>query len=545
MLLAAALAAQQPPKRPAMPDNVLYEPNLDYSSAIGGKLLLDIVRPRDNAGAPHPAVLCIHGGGFRAGTRESYLPLCIRLAQRGYVAATVTYRLAPQFQFPAPLHDVKAAVRYLRANAEKFGIDPDRIGVTGGSAGGELALMLGLTPGVAELEGYGPNLDRSSRVSCVVDYFGPTDFTRSYGHSVDAAQVLPQFLGGDLEHAPAAHRMASPLFWVSPASAPVLAIHGTKDRYVAFEQSTWLIDRMKAAGVEAELVPMEGSDHGFKGDYAERAEKLLMDYFDKHLAPVKEERRILVSNHGAGGEVMELSWPSGRVLWRVPNQHGHDVQGLENGHVLYTIGAAHKVVEMDAQHRPVWEYSEGLSHPLAAERLANGDTVIGDAQLGKVIEVNAAGKVVWQYENPEMANMRMRSVRRTEAGTTLISIERAGKVIEVDRAGKIIWTFEPPAGAKRLPYQAHRLANGHTVVGLADPGEVVEVDAAGRIVRTIAGAKDNVKMGWCSGTQMLPGGGLIVSDYSGKRLIELDAAGAVVHELPTGAWGIASVSLAR
>ncbi len=343
LLGAAFLAAQQPqPKRPVMPDDVIFEPGLEYSPTVGGKLALDIVRPRNNQGVPHPAVLCIHGGGFRAGNRESYLPLCIRLAQHGYVAATVTYRLAPKFQFPAPLHDVKAAVRYLRANAAKFGIDPDRIGVTGGSAGGTLALLLGVTPGIAEFEGYGPNLDQSSSVKCVVDYYGATDFTKSYGHSVDAAEVLPQFLGGDLEHARLAHMKSSPLYWVSPSSAPVLIVHGTKDRYVQFDQSLWLVDRMKAVGVPVELEPMEGSDHGFKGDYLVRADKLLIDYFDKHLAQPKEERRILVSNHGAAGEIMALSWPSGEILWRVPNQHGHDVQGLLGGHVLYTIGAAHK-----------------------------------------------------------------------------------------------------------------------------------------------------------------------------------------------------------
>src|SRR5436305_794266 len=207
MLLAAVLAAQ--PKAPPMPDNVIYEPNIDYAPAVGGKLQMDIVRPRGDSGDGRPTVLCIHGGGFRAGARQSYLPLCIKLAQRGYVAATVSYRLAPKSQFPAPVHDVKAAVRFLRANASKFGIDPERIGVTGGSAGGHLALFLGLTPGVAELEGYGPNLDQSSRVCCVVDYYGPTDFTKSYGKSVDAAEVLPQFLGGDLDHARLAHLKAS------------------------------------------------------------------------------------------------------------------------------------------------------------------------------------------------------------------------------------------------------------------------------------------------------------------------------------------------
>lgn len=537
---AATLAAQAPPP---MPDNVIFEPNLRY--APGPDSGVDVVRPRDNSGAPHPAVLCIHGGGFRAGSKESYLALCIKLAQRGYVAATVNYRLAPKFQFPAQVHDVKAAVRWLRANAAKFHLDESRIGVTGGSAGGTLALFLGLTPGVKELEGYGPNLDQSSSVSAVVDYYGATDFTKSYGKSVDAADVLPQFLGGDLDHARPAHLRASPINWVNPSAAPVLAVHGTVDRYVEYAQSVWLMDRLHAAGVPAELATMEGADHGFKGDVLARADDLLLAYFDKTLAAPKEERKILVSNHGAAGEVMALSWPSGKVLWRVPNDHGHDVQGLPGGHVLYTINPQRKVVEMDAAHKTVWEYgpNEGLQHPISAQRLPNGNTLIGDARLGKVIEVDPSRKIVWQYESPDLGNMRMREARRTPAGTTLIAIEAAGKIIEVDAAGKIVWTFEAEGGGKRLPYLAHRLPNGNTLVSLADPGEVVEVDKAGKVVRSLTGARPDVKLSWVSGTQILPGGGLLISDYTGKRLIEVDAAGKLVHELPTGNWGIASVSL--
>ena len=249
--------------------------------------------------------------------------------------------------------------------------------------------MLGLTPGVAEFEGYGPNLDQSSQVKCVVDYYGPTDFTRSYGHSVDAAEVLPQFLGGDLEHAPLEHKRASPLYWVSPSAAPLLIVHGTKDRYVAYEQSVWLVDRMKAAGAEVELVPMEGSDHGFKGDYAERADKLLMAYFDKHLAAPKEERRILVSNHGAGGEVMELSWPSARVIWRVPNHNSHDVQGSagRTRALHHRLGKAKSSRWTRATTR-CGSTAKDSNIRLAAQRLPNGNTVIGDAMLGKVIEVD-------------------------------------------------------------------------------------------------------------------------------------------------------------
>src|SRR5206468_9318320 len=107
--------------------------------------------------------------------------LCIRLAQKGYVAVTVTYRLAPKYQFPAAVHDTKAAVRWVRANAAKYHVDPDRIGVTGGSAGGHLAQFLGVTANVPEFEGDANNPGVSSRVSCVVNVYGPSDFTRSYG----------------------------------------------------------------------------------------------------------------------------------------------------------------------------------------------------------------------------------------------------------------------------------------------------------------------------------------------------------------------------
>ncbi len=542
ILLFSGLAiAQQKP--PAIPADLIYEPDFEYSN-IGGSMMLDIVRPRDMSSA-RPAILCIHGGGFRAGTRQGYLPLCIKLAQRGYVAATVEYRLSPRHQFPAPVHDVKAAVRYLRANAARFGIDPDRIGTTGQSAGGTLALFLGLTPGLPQFEGYGPNRDQSSRVRCVADFFGATDFTRSYGHSVDAAEVLPMYLGGDLDHERKAHIESSPLYWASPDAAPILALHGTKDRYVEHAQSLWLVDRLKAAGADIELETLEGADHGFKGADAERADARMFAYFDKHLKPAAAERVVLLSDHGPAGEIVAMNWPSGKVLWRVPNQRGHDVQALPDGHVLFTNGAAHRVIEIDSQHRVVWDYgaAEGLEHPISAQRLSNGDTVIGDAKAGKVIEVDHGGKVVWTYASPDLADMRMRNVQRTASGTTLIAVEAAGKIIEVNPKGDIVWTYTAEGGAKRLPYQAHRLANGNTRVSLSDPGEIVEVDPAGKVVRSIAGAKMDVCFGWVSGTATLPGGHLLVSDYTGRRIAELDDTGKVVNEMTTGAMTVASLAV--
>lgn len=220
---------------------------------------------------------------LRAGSRKGYDPLCVRLARQGYVAVTVSYRLAPKYQFPAAVHDVKEAVRWLRANAKQYHVDPERIGVTGGSAGGHLAQFLGVTADVKGFEGKGGHLDKSSRVSCVVNYYGPSDFTKSYGKSVDAAEVLPLWLGGNLDKAMHRHIVASPLNWVTPDAAPTLCIHGTQDKYVAHEQAVWLVDRLKAAGVEADLVTLEGAGHGFKGPDADKAEKAMLAFFAKHL----------------------------------------------------------------------------------------------------------------------------------------------------------------------------------------------------------------------------------------------------------------------
>lgn len=265
----------------AVPDSVVFERGVEFSNPDNQHLQLNIARPKEGTG-PFPAVLCIHGGGFRAGTREGYDRMCVALAQRGYVAATVTYRLAPAYQFPAAVHDCKAAVRWLRANAGRLRIDPSRIGAMGGSAGGHLALFLGVTDGVRGFEGEGNN-GVSSAVNCVVSYAGPSDFTKSYGKSVDAHEVLPLFFGGNLDTRRREHVIGSPLYWVTPQAPPTLCIHGTKDEYVAHEQAGWIVDRLKAAGGEASLFSIEGAGHGFKGDEVTRADNAMFEFFDRHL----------------------------------------------------------------------------------------------------------------------------------------------------------------------------------------------------------------------------------------------------------------------
>ena len=280
LLFVSTVASAQKP--PAVPEGVTFEAGIEFTNPDGQHLQLNLARPKSGDG-PFPAVVCIHGGGFRAGKREGYDAQCIKLAQNGYVALTVSYRLAPKYQFPAAIHDTKAAIRWTRANAEKYKIDPERVGVTGGSAGGHLAQFLAVTADVKEFEGDGGNPTQSSRVKCVVNVYGPSDFTKSYGKSVDAAEVLPLFLGGNLETAMKAHVRSSPLNWVTPNAAPTLCIHGTDDKYVAHEQAVWMVDRLKACGVEAELLTLQGAGHGFKGKDAETADKALLAFFDRQL----------------------------------------------------------------------------------------------------------------------------------------------------------------------------------------------------------------------------------------------------------------------
>jgi len=260
------------------------ETGVEYSNPDDQHLQLNIAYPKESTEL-RPAVLCIHGGGFRAGKRESYDGLIRKLAERGYVAATVTYRLAPKYQFPAAIYDVKAAVRWLRAHAAQYKLDPNRIGVVGGSAGGHLAQFLGVTGGVQQFEGDTGNPDQSSGVACVVNYYGPSDFTKSYGKSVDAHEVLPLWLGGNVEQERLRHIQSSPLNWVTPEASPTLFLHGTEDKYVALEQAEWIHDRMTQAGVESKLIVLKGAGHGFRGEYAERAEAAMFEFFDERLKP--------------------------------------------------------------------------------------------------------------------------------------------------------------------------------------------------------------------------------------------------------------------
>ena len=168
--------------------------------------------------------------------------------------ASINYRFSQHALFPAQIEDCKAAIRWLRANAKKYNLDAGHIGVWGASAGGHLVALLGTTGGVKELEGKGGNLDQSSRVQCVVDWFGPTDFTKMGGWQDKPDSPMARLVGGPVKDKPELAVKANPITYVGKDSAPFLIMHGEEDKLVPMNQSELMDEALRKAGVESTLV---------------------------------------------------------------------------------------------------------------------------------------------------------------------------------------------------------------------------------------------------------------------------------------------------
>ena len=205
-----------------------------------------------------PAILYLHSGAWFQGTQTEFQRQAAHMATKGFVGATIQYRLIPEAYFPAQVQDSKAAVRWLRAKASTYRIDTDRIGVAGGSAGGYLAAMLGTTPHIAEFEGSGGNPGFSSRVQAVAAFAGLFDFP-----AMRSDFFIEDFLGASYEENPELWAKASPSTYVGPESAPFLFLHGTADQGVPCQQSVNMMNALEAAGVSGEIFTAAGAGHPF------------------------------------------------------------------------------------------------------------------------------------------------------------------------------------------------------------------------------------------------------------------------------------------
>lgn len=244
---------------------------------------LDLFLPADD-GSPRPLVVWVHGGGWEKGSKDG-CPAKLMVA-RGYAVASIGYRLSQHATYPAQIEDCKAAIRWLRAHAQEYGLDPKRVGAWGASAGGHLVALLGTTGHLRDFD-VGEHLDQSSRVQCVLDWFGPADFL-NYGEprwkGLDFPRsVVGKLLGGGVSENPDRARRASPVYFVKPDAAPFLIMQGDKDNLVPLQQSELLHAALQKAGVESRLQVLPGAGHGGGAFTSVESLKLMADFFDKHL----------------------------------------------------------------------------------------------------------------------------------------------------------------------------------------------------------------------------------------------------------------------
>lgn len=285
--LASASVAQERGPGPVVPEGVELIRDVEYGTTGERPLRLHLVRPSEPGDGPRPAVVWVHGGGWQSGNRDGGIARLIPLARRGYVGASIEYRLSGEARFPAQVEDCKAAIRFLRAEAEAFGIDPERIGVWGASAGGHLVALLGTSGDVAGLEGEGGHPGHSSRVQAVCDFFGPTDFLRmnaAPGGRIDheaADSPESRLVGGPIREHPDRVARANPITYVSPDDPPFLIVHGDRDPLVPLNQSELLRDALAAAGVPVTLHVVEGGGHGH--GFGPDTDWRVRDFFDRVL----------------------------------------------------------------------------------------------------------------------------------------------------------------------------------------------------------------------------------------------------------------------
>ncbi len=284
-MLSAFAAYGQSGGAPELPEGVTVTADIPFANVDGHELALDLYMP---AAVEDPRLLVwVHGGAWRGGSRKSVAALA--LVQAGYAMASTSYRLSGVAPFPAQSHDIKAAIRFLRAHAADYGYDASRIGILGSSAGAHLAALVGVTNGNAELEGnVGGNLEQSSDVHAIVAYYPATNLVSILDQSTPfglnlRVPALEALLGGPMEEKSDLARLASPVFHVDADDPPLFLLHGDQDPQMPINQSHELHGAYKHHGLAAKFEVVHGSPHGGPAFYDAGRNRMVGSFLDANL----------------------------------------------------------------------------------------------------------------------------------------------------------------------------------------------------------------------------------------------------------------------
>ncbi len=280
LAVSVAVLAQDRNRERPLPDGIVKHADVVYASVEGRDLVLDVYAPETKPAKPIPVIVWVHGGGWRGGSKNG-AARSLPILSHGYGLVSVGYRLSGEAVFPAAIADVKAAVRWVRANAARYGFDPNRLGAWGSSAGGHLVALLGTAHEVAEWDSiHEENAGVSSRPTAVCNWFGPTDFLRMNdfpGRIDHDAPESPEskFIGVPIQDHPEKTQRANPIRYVTPDDPPMLHMHGENDQSVPYNQSELLHAALEKAGVESNLYKVRNADHGFRDMQGDTPESLL------------------------------------------------------------------------------------------------------------------------------------------------------------------------------------------------------------------------------------------------------------------------------
>lgn len=286
-LLCGGLSITVPCQRMNMPEDVQLIPDVNFGAGGGRTLRLNIVRPKTLPDKPMPVLVFIYGGGWNSGNRNNCVPRMIQAAKLGYFCAGIEHRPASEAVFPAQIEDCKCAVRFLRAKAGEYRINPDSIGVWGGSSGGHLALLLGTLSDKNDFEGNGGWQEFSSRVQAVCAWCAPADLTQRNPNMLE--NLLRNFLGGTYREKSKVYTQASPVSHVSKDDPPILLIHGENDTVVPISHAETMFKSSKKAGAEVKLIRVKNAGHNFDQDSRNMTPSMndlnntMYEFYDKHL----------------------------------------------------------------------------------------------------------------------------------------------------------------------------------------------------------------------------------------------------------------------